>query len=87
MFEEIATRTRRAGGDALSSLTGRRHRLTGRTITEAERSARWFATPGRCSRCSKTADGVLMSSSNERLGPYCHGCAQAILAAVKLTGA
>jgi hypothetical protein len=69
----------------MSKLAGRGYRLAGRTITGDERRAHWFATPGRCSRCSKSADGVLMSVTNERLGAYCTGCARAVLAAVTLT--
>ena len=69
----------------MSTLQGRAARITGRSITAEERTAAWFATPGRCARCSKTADGILMSKTNERIGPYCHGCARALLAAVTLT--
>lgn len=69
----------------MSTLSGRGYRLQGRTISDDEKTATWFATPGRCRRCSKVADGVLMSRTNERIGSYCTGCARAILAAVTLT--
>lgn len=69
----------------MSRLEGRASRISGRSLTELERSARWLATPGRCTRCNKTADGILMTQANERIGPYCFGCSRAILAAVTLT--
>jgi hypothetical protein len=71
----------------MSTLSGRGYRLNGRSIHDDEKTAVSFVTPGRCRRCSKVADGVLISRSNERIGPYCTGCARAVLAAVTLTSA
>lgn len=69
----------------MSTLSGRGSRLNGRSIFEDEKTATWFATPGRCRRCSKVAAGVLMSRTNERIGPYCTACARSVLAAATLT--